>query len=282
MASSYFLKNISRGILSKINTIFTNPYRKINLNWFKIKYYKHLPPGEIKTHSLFGKPLFFSDSLQLIYGLEEIFVHEVYRVQLAPRPYVIDCGANIGLSVIYMKRQCPDAEIIAFEPDEKNFLLLSKNIASFGYTDVTLRKEAIWIENTELQFSSEATMTSKIEPAASSRNTIPVIATRLKDLLMRKVDFLKIDIEGAEYNVLTDISDKLHMVNNMFVEYHGTFNQNNELAEMIQIITKNGFNYYIKEAASLFAHPFINEKKSAIEYDVQLNIFCFRLPGNKL
>ncbi|MDN3657159.1 FkbM family methyltransferase [Ferruginibacter paludis] len=276
MPGNSFLQNISKGISLNLKRLGSNPYKKINLNWFKIKYYKHLPAGKIKTHVLFGKPLYFTDSIQLVNGLEEIFIEEMYRQELKANPFIIDCGANIGLSVIYMKRLYPNAEMIAFEPDETNFQLLSKNIASFGYSNVDLRKEAIWIENTVLQFSSQGTMTSKIEMKASA-GTIDVQAVRLRDLLDREVDFLKIDIEGAEYKVLCDIADRLYQVKNMFLEYHGTFAQNKELTAVFEMISGAGFNYYIKEAATLFDYPFQRVKKSDIEYDVQLNIFCFRV-----
>ena len=275
MSSNSFLQNISKGIRLNLKRLASNPYKKINLNWFKIKYYKHLPAGKIKTHLLFGKPLYFTDSIQLVNGLEEIFMEEMYRQELKDNPYIIDCGANIGLSVIYMKRQYPNAEIIAFEPDETNFQLLSKNVSSFGYGGVSLRKEAVWVENTTLQFSSQGSMTSKIETTAST-GTIEVNAVRLRDFLEREVDFLKIDIEGAEYKVVGDIADKLYLVKNIFLEYHGTFAQNRELTTVFEIISAAGFNYYIKEAATLFDYPFQRTKKSDIGYDVQLNIFCFR------
>lgn len=220
--------------------------------------------------------MFFSDSVQLVYGLQEIFIEEAYRQQLPENPYIIDCGANIGLSVIYMKRQYPNARIIAFEPDETNFHLLRENIKSFGYSNVSLHKEAVWIENTSLHFSNEGSMSSKIE-MDNTINTVEVKAVRLKDFLIHEIDFLKIDIEGAEYKVLNDIADKLYLVKNMFVEYHGTFAQNGELTTMIALITKSGFNYYIKEAASLYNYPFDRVKKTALNYDVQLNLFCFRI-----
>ena len=276
MSSNSFLQNISKGISLNLKRLAANPYKKINLNWFKIKYYKHLPAGKIKIHLLFGKTLFFTDSIQLVNGLEEIFMEEMYRQELKTNPYIIDCGANIGLSVIYMKRQYPNAEIIAFEPDEINFQLLAKNISSFGYADVSLRKEAVWIENTRLQFSSKGTMTSKIEISVRPGN-VEVKAIRLKDLLDREIDFLKIDIEGAEYKVLCDIADKLYLVKNMFLEYHGSFAQNRELTAVFEMISSAGFNYYIKEAAILFDYPFQRTKKSDIGYEVQLNIFCFRV-----
>jgi FkbM family methyltransferase len=276
MPGNSFLQNISKGISLNLKRLSANPYKKINLNWFKIKYYKHLPAGKMKSHLLFGKTLYFTDSIQLVNGLKEIFIEEMYRQELKANPYIIDCGANIGLSIIYMKQQYPYAEIVAFEPDETNFQLLSKNVDSFGYGDVNLCKEAIWIDNTTLRFSSQGTMTSKIEMGAGA-GTIEVKAIRLRDLLNREVDFLKIDIEGAEYKVLCDIADKLFLVKNMFLEYHGTFAQNKELTAVFKMISDAGFNYYIKEAATLFDYPFQRTKKSDIGYDVQLNIFCFRM-----
>jgi FkbM family methyltransferase len=66
------------------------------------------------------------------------------------------------LSTIYFKEQCTDAELIAFEPDTKNFELLSKNIASLNLTNISIRKEAVWIDDTEIDFSDDGTMGSKI------------------------------------------------------------------------------------------------------------------------
>ncbi len=276
MKKDSFINNLLNGITQRLHSFAENPYRKINLGWFRRKYYKHLPPGKLKRHRIFGKALFFTDSIQLVNGLQEIFIEELYRVELGNQPFIIDCGANIGLSIIYLHQRHPGAEIIAFEPDENNFSMLTKNVASFQLQGVVVRKEAIWISNTSLNFSSEGTMTSKITNGSQGPGVVLVDACRLKDLLNRTVDFLKIDIEGAEYAVLTDIAEQLHLVKNMFIEYHGTFEQNSELTEMFEIITKAGFKYYIKEAATLFSHPFIRKKKSAIEYDVQLNIFCFQ------
>ena len=84
------------------------------------------------------------------------------------------------------------------------------------------------------------------------------------------------DIEGAEFEVLCDLDGKLELVNNLFIEYHGRFNQNNELNKLFDIISKNGFSYYIKEAASIYDTPFTKVKNPEIPFDVQLNIFCFR------
>jgi FkbM family methyltransferase len=276
MENNSFVKNLSKGISKRLKFLSANPYKKLNVNWFTLKYYKHLPPGKIRSHILFGKPFYFISATELLHGFDEIFVDEIYKQNLPANPYIIDCGANIGLSVVYMKQHYPDAEIIAFEPDEKNFDLLSKNVASFGYENITLRKEAVWKEDTILQFANEGSMSSKIETAGGA-NTKDVKATRLKNLLNKKIDFLKIDIEGAEFDVLKDVGDNLHLVQNLFLEYHGLFKQNNELTELIDLITKNGFSSYIKEATCVYETPFARIKNPSIPYDVQLNIFCFRV-----
>ena len=275
MENNSFVKNLSKGISKRLKFLSANPYKDLNVNWFKIKYYKHLSAGKIRRHILFGKPLYFYSPAELLHAFDEIFIDEIYKQPLPDKPYIIDCGANIGLSVIYMKQHYPNAEIIAFEPDDANFDLLSKNVSSFGYQNVILYKEAVWKENTTLQFASEGSMSSKIE-TSDSENTKAVKATRLKDFLIKEINFLKIDIEGAEYDVLTDIKDNLHFVKNMFLEYHGSFKQNNELTELIELINKCGFNYYIKEATPVYTTPFYRVKNPAIQYDVQLNIFCFR------
>ena len=91
-------------------------------------------------------------------------------------------------------------------------------------------------------------MSSKIGENINS-NTVSVKASRLKDFLNKKVDFLKLDIEGAEYKVLKDVAENLGCVNKMFIEYHGTFEQNVELLEILELVSNAGFKFYIKEAA---------------------------------
>ncbi len=275
MNKASFIKNILRGLTTRVVSLFRNPYREVNVSWLKLKFYKHLPSGKLRTHYLFGKPFFFSNPKELLHAFDEIFIEQVYKQQLQEQPYICDCGANIGLSVIYMKHLYPKAEIVAFEPDKENFDLLEKNMKSFGYNNITLRNEAVWNQNTTLRFSSDGSMSSKIT-TGNSPNTKEIKAIRLRDFLIRQIDFLKIDIEEAEFTVINDISDKLHFVKNMFVEYHGSFQNNKELVELLKIITDDGFNFYIKEANHIYITPFLRVENTVNPYDIQLNIFCFR------
>jgi FkbM family methyltransferase len=272
--STDFYKNLAKGVTLRLNGLIKKKRKAINLTWFLVKYLKHLPPGKIHTHKLFRTKTFFYDGPGYLHGLKEIFIEEIYQQQLPDNAYIIDCGAHIGLSVIYLKHICKTAEIVCFEPDSKNFALLQKNIASHKLENVDAKNEAIWIEDTELDFMQEGNMESKIVESTSAAS-VRVKASRLKNYLDREVDFLKIDIEGAEYVVMKDISEKLYNVKSMFVEYHGSFGQNSELLEILQLIIDAGFQFYIREASPNYRHPFLRTE-SGIDYDVQLNIFCFR------
>jgi FkbM family methyltransferase len=276
MQSNLFVANLLKGLKKRIGKSLTSGNKKADLTWIKTKYLKHIPAGKTRSYKYRNKDIVYTSPAELLHTLQEIFVKEIYKANLPSNPFIIDCGANIGLSIIYFKENYAAADILAFEPDEENFLLLQKNTEAFGLKNVTLKKEAVWIKETELNFSNDGTMGSKIQEGMSE-NVRRVKAVRLKDILNKKVDLLKIDIEGAEFEVLKDIKGELHHVQNMFFEYHGTFEQNNQLTEIFAIVTSAGFNYYIKEAAEIYPSPFLAAKRNKEgDYDVQLNIFCFR------
>src|SRR6186713_2563277 len=112
MSEKRFLNNLVNGVQKRVEGLFANPYKEVNINWFSLKYYMHLPVGKIRVHQLFNKQLYFYSASELLHGLKEIFVEHIYKQKLSDKPYIIDCGANIGMSVIYMKQQFPQAEIV--------------------------------------------------------------------------------------------------------------------------------------------------------------------------
>lgn len=278
MAISFF-SNIWKGIKLRIKQIKSSIYNADHgLNVIQIKYLKHLSEDVHKLRSIKLKQgqVYFYSPASLYHSLVEIFEEKIYLQKLPAESYILDCGANIGLSVIYLKSICPSAKIEAFEPDSKNFEMLQKNIESFKLSDVILHKKAVWKETTLLHFDNRGTLGSRVVDKAEG-DTVTLEAIRLKNFISREIHFLKMDIEGAEYEVLKDIADDLQWVKTFFLEYHGMFSQNSELMEMLKIVRNAGFDFYIREAAPVYTTPFhrgVDTEKKI--YDVQLNIFCFR------
>jgi len=243
------------------------------LTWFSIKKLKHDKSDHLKVHRSKIGDLYYTQAQQLYHGLQEVLVDEIYKVNLASNARIIDCGANIGLSVLYFKSICPSAHITAFEPDRHNFELLTKNCIVNNLKQVDLVEAAVWKENTQLKFIAQGGMDSKISEGAEEG--ILVKAYSLIDYLQDPVDFLKLDIEGAEFEVLKNIEEYMDKIATLFIEYHGSFSQTNELIAILDMVQKAGFYVYIKEACNVYPKPFyINSKHT--QFDVQLNIFCRR------
>lgn len=255
------------GLLKKFKKSGTEGER---LSFWTVKYLKHLPQGPLASIDWQGGKIWFARSWELMHSFNEIITQQIYRFTAGnDRPRIIDCGANIGLSVLYFSKLYPNAQITAFEPDADNFAILQKNAQSYKL-NVDLQQKAIWVHNDTITFENKGGQGSKI-----GTDGITVPCARLADLLAMPVDFLKIDIEGAEYAVIKDCADVLHRAKNIFLEYHGNINQSRELTKMLDILHKAGFDYYIKEAADNVSHPFVQQPRMN-GFEQQLNIFAVR------
>lgn len=240
---------------------------------------KNLPPLTHTFTPLLGKKIEITDPYWYVYSYEELFINQIYRfTSTKETPYIIDCGANIGLSILFFKNIFPKAVIIAFEPDAEIFTTLKRNIQNYNLSDVTLIQKAVWTSDGEHFFYSDGSVGGRLlENASEKMRTIQVQTVRLLDYLESSIDFLKIDIEGAEYSVICDIAYNLHKVENLFVEYHGKPNENQNLHHLLDLFSKAGFRYFITQAhPHPFKHPFIREDRQNYTYDLQLNIFCYR------
>jgi FkbM family methyltransferase len=223
---------------------------------------------------LFGKNIEYVDIASYDSTKSEVIDQEIYKFNTdSKQPVIIDCGANIGLSLIYFKKLYPNCKITAFEPDPKIFQTLRNNIEIFGFNDIELVNRALWSNEGEISFYSEGADGGRIDDKVyGNGNLITLQTTKLSNFITGKIDFLKIDIEGAETEVLKECQDKLHLVDNIFIEYHSMVNSIQTLSEILEILRNQGFRYYISHIGIKSIHPFI-EKKISLGMDNQLNIF---------
>lgn len=259
-------------ILDKVKGL-RSPY-PAGLRWPDYIATRVATPLNAGQSTFFGKRIRYSDNVGFLHSVREIFADEVYRFEArTDAPYIIDAGANIGLSVLYFKRMYPKSTIIAFEPDVAIFAMLEHNVG--GLDGVELRRQAAWIEETTLNFFTEGSLAGSSEiDFLNKGKKIEVEAIRLKnDLHNRHVDFLKIDIEGAENSVLFDIETELANVDHLFFEYHSIPNDDQRLGDMLNLVQRAGFRYIINgvHAPRL---PFVEKVDRG--FDLQLNVFCFR------
>lgn len=234
------------------------------------------------TFNLDAKKIIVPDAASFNFMYEEIFVQEIYKFTTQSNmPYIIDGGANIGLATLYFKKLFPNSEIIAFEPDTQIFKTLEKNIKSFGLKNITLMKYGLWNKNETLNFYTEGADGGTIDQERKNSGKFESIEVQsLLPYLNKTVDFLKLDIEGAESVVIKDIESHLYNVNRIFVEYHSFVRQTQNLGEIISILENSGFRLHINAPGLSSKQPFQNLKVYN-NMDMQLNIYGIREKLNK-
>ena len=216
------------------------------------------------------------DCLSFIWQYKEIFVDEGYKfLTNSSDPVIYDCGANIGVSCIYFSRSYPSSKIKAFEADPNIVKVLRENMDRNKVKNIEIIDKAVWINNAGIEISLEGADGASIY---SKNNVTKVSSVRLKDLIEEeiKIDMLKIDIEGAEYDVLLDCRNSLRNIENIFIEYHSFENSNQRLSEILEILETNNFRYFIKPVNDRSV-PFVNRvNKSNPNMDLQLNIYAYK------
>jgi len=173
-------------------------------------------------------------------------------------PLILDCGAHIGLTILYFKQLFPRAKIIAFEPDPIIFKVLGKNVDQNNLKNVRLVNTALSDKKgTETLFAGRTrdmlTWGNAIvkNPWYDSLRfrAIKVPSFKLSSFVaQQKVDLIKLNIEGAEGRVLKEIENKLSKVNEIVMEFHGnSTNNSNNIGDILLILEKNSFSYIIKQ-----------------------------------
>jgi FkbM family methyltransferase len=232
-------------------------------------------PGQTR---LFGKPLRYADSSSYYFMHEEIFTQKVYEFASSnPAPRIIDGGANIGLATIYFKKCFPRARVTAFEADHSIATILRANMAAQCISDIEVLEAAIWKERCEVSFTAEGADSGMIDLQNSTSRKVPALP--LSQFLDEPIDFLKLDIEGAEFEVLSSCRSKLGSVQKAFIEYHSKAGKSQELPELLGLLKEAGFRCFLTSPSIFNPRPLL-DYTSYNGLDMVLNIWCSRCLKN--
>jgi len=128
---------------------------------------------------------------------------------LGNEPLIVDLGSNIGLTIVDYKIKYPSAKIIGVELDSKNFELCKKNIHNL--TNCHLVQKAIWDKNGEIHYSGPNEVSYSVTQMQNSDTILAksiTIVSLIEEFSINQIDFLKIDIEGAEKQIFNSKLDE--------------------------------------------------------------------------
>jgi FkbM family methyltransferase len=154
--------------------------------------------------------------------------YDIKLISLPKNPTIIDLGGHIGTFSIYIARILKDkCRIYTYEPDTDNYSLLVKNIALNKIKTIFPKNMAIsdyvgkgYLKKENMNNDAYHLDNSNKKIANCSVSTLTTIASSNK---IKKVDLLKMDIEGGEYKIFQDkksfdfIKNNVHYI---FMEYH--------------------------------------------------------------
>ena len=167
---------------------------------------------------------------------------------LANSPVILDLGSNIGLTIAHFKHVYPKAKIIGYEMNKENFLLAKRNTKF--YEDVIVINKAVWTEDTKVKYNKSSgydaySIIGNIDEKKIELELEEVESFSINSIIkahnLNHIDYLKMDIEGAEKAILKskDLSwmDKVQAMN---IEMH--LDNKEVIDDYIKIIVNRGFN----------------------------------------
>lgn len=198
--------------------------------------------------TLAGFSVSYFNERELLFLFSEIFAKGCYLFHADnDRPLILDCGSNIGMSVLFFKTIYPRARIIAFEPDPATFEKLATNVSQNDLKDVVAHQCALSDKDGSVEFyRKDNSLLMSTVKQRSDGEEILVPARQLSSFISSPVDLLKMDIEGAEEAVLSEIaaSGKLHLIKQMHIEYHHHIvGEIDRLSSVLKLLEDAGFGY---------------------------------------
>ncbi len=266
-------KHIARSLRLRLKALF-HSHAQLSEEQTELERLSGLPPRCTTTANLIGRSFDTNDGRAFAHMYKMAFHSQTCRfVCDSEQPTIIDCGANVGVTVLYWKHLYPHARIVALEADSVICEMLRHNCE--GMSDVTVLEAAAWTENGELDFNMEGSLGGHLADLSESTDrgtNIKVRSVRLRDLLTDRIDLLKLDIEGAEIDVLADCFDQLSNVDRLFVEYHAFVDRDQRIGEFFSLLEDAGFVIHVHEELPapqpFISRPVINGKHH------RLNVFA--------
>lgn len=198
-----------------------------------------------------------------LYTFGDVFEQQVYRTVLKHLPEcstIVDLGANIGLSSLYLASAYPSARIFAIEPNQENFELLKVNLRNLIKQERCVPMQAaVWSARKALTvdprwlpdaFNGFRLSEQPSPPDASGQVQGITIEEILVSSQFKRVDLLKVDVEGAEVELFRNDLGWLGRVRAIAIEFHG---QSREECGFDQIASTHGFKICEEDSHTVLA-----------------------------
>lgn len=154
---------------------------------------------------------------------EIVTSYDLPNLYLPENAVIVDIGAHVGAVSIWLAMRLPDARIFALEPSITNYTRLLRNLAANGIANVTALRAAVTGDGRDVILRGSVKDNSGGLSILGEGNGLPAPSYSLSELCEitgNRIDLLKMDCEGAEYEIIHANPDLLTGVEFFVGEFH--------------------------------------------------------------
>lgn len=231
---------------------------RVFMNYFKILndeyiYFKFRKGGNVKIRNIKNKG--DTSGLATIY---EIFLMKNYSpkgLKIGQKDIVIDIGANIGVFSLYASMMTRKGKVYSYEPFNAHYKRLQDNIALNNIKNISPFNLAVCKNSGErsLFINKECSGMHSVVFEDNNKEEVKIKCTTLEEIFkknkIKKCDFLKVDCEGAEYEIIYNTSNKIFdKIDKIALEFDNIDNGKKNCQELKKFLEKRGFKIIIHGA----------------------------------
>jgi FkbM family methyltransferase len=168
---------------------------------------------------------------------------------------VVDVGGYIGDFSVYAAKYLKAPKVIVYEPTAENFAILQQNIAANGYEQTIIAVNKGVSDRNESVLNVEKSESEEMHASVywyehGEKRTIPCDTMQqiFDTHKLSRVDLLKVDCEGGEYDIFPSMSDDLYSrIANIVFEYHTINGSDAKLTAILARLRSLGFDVTVKD-----------------------------------
>lgn len=199
---------------------------------------------------------------RLLHTYKECFFDETYfrgfpkDIPLSPIRTVIDIGANVGYFSLFVLSRFPEANVFAYEPLPKNFELMDQyrsensgfkfNIFNKAVTKSGRESLSLYLDNPD-NFSTSAGIFKDHEQSNQLIIDSVSLEKIINDHKLDEIDFVKLDCEGSEYDILYDTPSTIYdKISRLAIETHPGQKENQNTIDLSNFLIGQKYNVRIQ------------------------------------
>lgn len=212
---------------------------------------EHKGPGAMELETFDGLRITVRRNQWDARIVREIFVDQPYvrHVVVPSKPVVVDIGGYIGDFTLFAAKRLDASRVIVYEPTPENFEILLQNVTNNGFRERVEAVNKAVSNSPEITLNVEQKVHAEIHASAywyEGMSQRKVAAATLAEIVeehhLDRIDLLKIDCEGGEYDIIPDADESiLRRVSNIVFEFHRFPGYEARLQRVLQRLTLSGF-----------------------------------------